>query len=256
MPDRVVRAKILTSDSVCSLSWAAEVFYRRLFSIADDYGLHDARVSILRAGLYPLQLEKVSVTDVAAWLHEAEQIGLVKFYEDDGKSYLQIQKFDQRTQGHPKCPVPPWGLPEQRPKGKPPQPAIPREAPGVPATEPAPAEAEGIVMPKGMQAERAQALMKRIGSWWGRADSTRWTSTEFDMLRDHEKTGLWTEDVLGAVEAYIPTCEPKYRGSISTFLQNPHKFIDRATSAKKPHANTRTNHSSARSANANVASQY
>jgi hypothetical protein len=96
MPDRVVRADILTSDSVNALSWQAEVFYRRLMSIADDFGRFEARPSLLRASLYPLKLDRVSEPDVVKWLGECSNTGLVRLYTVEGKEYLEILKFGQR----------------------------------------------------------------------------------------------------------------------------------------------------------------
>lgn len=96
MPDRVVRQDILTSDPVNSLSWAAEVFYRRLMSIADDFGRYEARPSLLRASLYPLKLDRVSEPDVVKWMGECSEAGLVRTYTVDGKEYMEILKFGQR----------------------------------------------------------------------------------------------------------------------------------------------------------------
>jgi len=108
MPDRVVRQGILTSDQVNELSWAAEVFYRRLFSRADDYGRYDARPSILRADLYALKLDRVSEPDVVKWMGERSEAGLVRVYTVNEKQYVEILKFDQRLRAmKSKFPPPP-----------------------------------------------------------------------------------------------------------------------------------------------------
>lgn len=108
MPDRIVRAGILTSESVNQLSWPAEVFYRRLFNVVDDFGRFDGRPSILRASLYPLKLDSVSERDVAKWLGECQKAALVKVYRVDDKQYLEVSKFDQRLRAkHSKWPPPP-----------------------------------------------------------------------------------------------------------------------------------------------------
>lgn len=106
MPERIVRPGILSSDAVCSLSWQSEVFYRRLMSVVDDYGRYDGRLPILRAALYPLQLEKVSDSDVGKWRLETAKAGLVRIYAVEGKEFIEISKFDQRIQGKPKWPSP------------------------------------------------------------------------------------------------------------------------------------------------------
>ncbi len=48
MPNRILREGILTSERVNLLSWEAEVFYRRLMSVVDDYGRFHAHPALLR----------------------------------------------------------------------------------------------------------------------------------------------------------------------------------------------------------------
>jgi hypothetical protein len=95
MPNRVVRADILESDKVNKLSWAGEVFYRRLMSILDDYGFGDGRIAILRSKLYPLRLDKVSESDITKWLAECESAGLVRLYQVSDRPYLEMFNFGQ-----------------------------------------------------------------------------------------------------------------------------------------------------------------
>jgi hypothetical protein len=108
MPDRIIRASILASDRVNQLTWGAEVFYRRLMSEADDFGRYDGRTAILRAKLYPLKLDRVSESDIDKWKAECAQADLVRFYSVDGKPYLEILRFQQRTRAQlSKFPAPP-----------------------------------------------------------------------------------------------------------------------------------------------------
>ncbi|MBT9450677.1 hypothetical protein ICN84_11425 [Akkermansia glycaniphila] len=113
MPDRILRASILTSDRLASLrNWESEVFYRRLFSVADDYGRYDARPAVLRAHLYPLQIDKMSETGIARCLRECERVRLVRLYSVEERPYLEIEDFGQRVQSKPKWPGPgegEWG---------------------------------------------------------------------------------------------------------------------------------------------------
>lgn len=96
MPDRVVRAGILSSDLVNKLSWAGEVFYRRMMQVADDFGRYDGRTEIVRAALYPLRLDKVSAADIDKWKAECAQADLISCYHVEGKEYVQINNFNQR----------------------------------------------------------------------------------------------------------------------------------------------------------------
>lgn len=108
MPNRIVREGILTSEPVDSLSsWAAEVFYRRLMSVVDDYGRYFASASLLRAACYPLRLDKVSNADVEKWLAECAGAALVSTYEVGGKKYLQLLNFKQRIRQDESCYPPP-----------------------------------------------------------------------------------------------------------------------------------------------------
>ena len=106
MPTRLIRDGILTSERVASLSWEAEVFYRRLLSLVDDYGLSDARPSVLRSALYPLQLEKMSECNVQRCLAACETAGLILLFARNGKSFLMVRDFGQSLRSAPKYPLP------------------------------------------------------------------------------------------------------------------------------------------------------
>jgi hypothetical protein len=106
MPTRLIREGILTSERVASLSWEAEVFYRRLLSLVDDYGLSDARPSVLRSALYPLQLEKMSECNVQRCLAACETAGLILLFARNGKSFLMVRDFGQSLRSAPKYPLP------------------------------------------------------------------------------------------------------------------------------------------------------
>lgn len=100
MPDRILRAGILTSDRVNELSWGGEVFYRRLMNVVDDFGCYDGRESILRASLYPLKIDRVDNSDIAKWLAECAGAGLVRVYLVDSKPYIMIENFNQRLRAN------------------------------------------------------------------------------------------------------------------------------------------------------------
>lgn len=107
MPTRLIREGILSSEAVCSLSWAAEVFYRRLMSVVDDYGRFSASTKLIRAACYPLQIDKVSDSDIEKWLSVCETAALVRVYPAmDGKRYLEITKFGQQVRTKSKYPEP------------------------------------------------------------------------------------------------------------------------------------------------------
>lgn len=111
MPDRILRAGILTSESVNTLSWPAEVFYRRLMSVVDDFGRYDGRPAVLRAALFPLRLDNVSEPDVAKWIRETEEAALVRGYVVSDRQYIEVQKFNQRLRAKTSKWPPPNGSP-------------------------------------------------------------------------------------------------------------------------------------------------
>ena len=106
MPNRILREGILTSEAVNCLSCHAELFYRRLMSVVDDYGRIEAHPQILLTKCFPFKLDSVSVRDVGHWLAEcSHDARLVTAYTVKGKNYLQINNFGQRERVS-KCPSP------------------------------------------------------------------------------------------------------------------------------------------------------
>jgi DNA-binding transcriptional ArsR family regulator len=85
MPSRYLRDGILTSGKVCRLGWAEEVFYRRLMSVVDDYGLYYADHGLLRAACYPRQLNKVSDSNIGKWLTVLVEAALVSLYRAEDR---------------------------------------------------------------------------------------------------------------------------------------------------------------------------
>lgn len=97
MPNRILREGILTSERVAKLDWSAEVFYRRLMSVVDDFGRYFTQPMLLRAACFPLQLDRVTDQDIERWLAAAQAAGLVVVYSvAAGKRCLQLVDFRQQ----------------------------------------------------------------------------------------------------------------------------------------------------------------
>src|SRR4051812_12013188 len=109
MPNRVVRDGILKSARVNALSLLAELFYRRLMSVVDDFGRYEANLEILRAMVFPRKINTITNQDVDGWLNECTSgpKPLITVYVADGESYLQINNFQQRSRSESKFPAPP-----------------------------------------------------------------------------------------------------------------------------------------------------
>ena len=107
MPTRLIREGINDSLRVNALSEPAELFYRKLMGLVDDFGRYEAEPVLLRAKLYGLREERTAA-HVAKFLKEVSsgEKPLVIVYEVNGKKYLQIQDFGQRART-PKFPGPP-----------------------------------------------------------------------------------------------------------------------------------------------------
>jgi hypothetical protein len=110
MPSRLLREGILDSEAVCSLSFQAEVFYRRLMSVVDDFGRYDGRPGVLRSRLYPLQIDKVREADIPRWIAECETAGLIALYSVSGKQYILFRKLGSPRNKDSKWPPPPEGV--------------------------------------------------------------------------------------------------------------------------------------------------
>jgi len=107
MPSRLIREGIIESTRVNRLSGPAELFYRRLMNRADDYGRFHANPALLRASLFPLQLDRYSESDVKQMLSECTAPAphpLIIIY--DGGKHLQIMNFKQQTRSPSKFPEP------------------------------------------------------------------------------------------------------------------------------------------------------
>lgn len=101
----------MTSERVSKLSTGAELFYRKLLNVADDYGRFEADAAVLRARCYPRQLEKTSEAMIGEWLGECKKYRLLTVYRVQASLYLQLDKFGQRTRTASRFPAPNGNLP-------------------------------------------------------------------------------------------------------------------------------------------------
>jgi hypothetical protein len=106
MPNRIIREGFLDSDAISNAGEAAEVLFTRLLLVADDYGRFDGRVTVICRRCWPNggpNEESIRERLRALVGHE-----LVVMYEVDGKPYLFIPNFKQRSRAmKSKYPPPP-----------------------------------------------------------------------------------------------------------------------------------------------------
>jgi hypothetical protein len=89
------------------LDQAAEVFYRRLMSVVDDFGRYDARPAVLKSMCFPLRADKVREADISRWLAICEKAGLILLYESGGRPYLELHNLGEPRAKRSKWPDPP-----------------------------------------------------------------------------------------------------------------------------------------------------
>lgn len=112
MPNRIIRPEILTSEKVDRLSLEAEVFYRRLMSVVDDYGRFHANPLLLLSACFPLRVHRLQPEQVAGWMQECLDADLLIHYRVDDRSYLEVAQFRQRTRAKDsRFPDPPGAVP-------------------------------------------------------------------------------------------------------------------------------------------------
>jgi hypothetical protein len=107
MPNRYVREAAIKSKAVNSLSWQGEVFWRRLLNVVDDFGRYSADADVLRADVFPRQLDKVREADISRLLAECEKAGLLYRFEADSKWFLVMNQWEQGRAKKSRYPEPP-----------------------------------------------------------------------------------------------------------------------------------------------------
>lgn len=115
MPSRILRDGILSSPRVNALSPGAEILYRRLMSVVDDYGRFYGEAGPVRGACWPVNSSTICEQDVGKWLAECGQVAdnlpagtkqLISFYLVAGAMYLQLNDFNQKTRSKIKYPEP------------------------------------------------------------------------------------------------------------------------------------------------------
>lgn len=234
MPTRILREGILTSEKVNSLSERAELFYRRLMSVADDYGRYFAHVSILRANCYPLRLNSVSEADVQRMLSECLKSGLVVIY-DSGR-HLFLPNFGQQTRSRSKFPQPTETELLIKCKSDDKK-MCSLVGVGVGVEDVGVFHLNGTkTEPEKAPAWKPDATQLRLNALFKRRETTVWDQ---DELKQYRRITVNPDD-LAAVEAYYrasasgPKDKDYRRRDLATLLNNWNGEVDRARN-HKPH---------------------
>lgn len=99
MPNRIVRDGANSSERVDALSPEAEVFYRRILNVVDDFGRYDGRISMLIARAFPLKVASIDLAAAERWLWECAtgEDPLIVVYQTNGKRYIEVSRFNQQV---------------------------------------------------------------------------------------------------------------------------------------------------------------
>lgn len=95
MPNRIIKESICCSDTLRELSWFEYAVFTKLIVLADDYGIYDGRVPLIRARAFSMDLDRVGEREVADALDSLERVGLIVRYIAGGKPYLRLVGWDE-----------------------------------------------------------------------------------------------------------------------------------------------------------------
>ena len=225
MPNRYVRESAIESERVNNLSWHGEVFFRRLINRVDDFGRFTASIPLLRASLFPLQLDRVSEKDVQKLLNESEENGLLATYEVEGKRYLSLAKWEQGRAKASKYPQPPANIDERLQTYVYKLGHMNVDAPDSDSDTDSDTDTDSD--PDNLSLCVLEQAKSRIGSWFKRRPKTSWNQKEIKSLKVVLKSEP-TDEEWNLMESRYQSGDPFLRKDILTLLNNWNGELDRA----------------------------
>lgn len=96
MPNRIIKESICTSEEINLLDEQSETFFYRLLVNADDFGLLDARLPILKSKCYPLK--SIDINRIQLMLGVLVSAKLIFLYQVAEKPFLQITSWEKHQQ--------------------------------------------------------------------------------------------------------------------------------------------------------------
>lgn len=88
MPNRIIKESINESKGLSECGFFAQDIFKRLITYADDYGRFNADVQIIRARLFPRELDIVSESDIDDALIELSGVGKIAFYTSKARNEI------------------------------------------------------------------------------------------------------------------------------------------------------------------------
>jgi hypothetical protein len=101
---RTIKPEFWCSEQVAECSPNARLLFVGLWNFADDGGIHPASLKQLKMEVFPG--DPFSLDDIAAWITELRNVGLLAQYESQGKAWWGVtgwhhQKIDKPTFKYP-----------------------------------------------------------------------------------------------------------------------------------------------------------
>jgi hypothetical protein len=103
MPQRFLRPGLTTSARFNAADWQAQSLYVRLITLVDDYGRFESHPMLLKSLAFPFNPE-ITCEQMLALCEQLQTNDLAVFYEVDGKSYLQLARWQEKARSHSKFP--------------------------------------------------------------------------------------------------------------------------------------------------------
>lgn len=110
MPQRFLRPGIRTSGTWNRASFAAQSLYVSILTLVDDFGRYDGRAALIHGECFSLRnpAERINPHRTGTLLRELDEVGLIQLYEHEGKEYLQVLRWEERSRSErSKYPTPP-----------------------------------------------------------------------------------------------------------------------------------------------------
>lgn len=214
MPNRILRDGILDSELVDRLGPEAEVLYRRLMSVVDDYGRFSADPRILRAKCYPLRVDQVRPEQISNWLASCVQAGLVETYAVEGKPYLLFLRLGTPRAKVSRYPPPPRRIDSPAPAAAPVAPPAPEVA--------SPAE---------------ESNLERVAKATAARHANMTTAGVDQIARALLSAGAPDGPMLQRWDAwhseYVGTRAPKFQSSVLKLIADKAWTVERASAAEE-----------------------
>ena len=114
MPSRIIQAQINSSESLSLVSMEAELTFDRLLTYVNKKtGRGDGRLTMLKAGLFPLR-DEATEGMIFLWIDQLCAVNCVRLGCEEGRQYIELTNWGRYSskprakRAEPLLPIPPW----------------------------------------------------------------------------------------------------------------------------------------------------